>query len=100
MSPPLSPDLERLGATLTVAAARAAAARRHRIEVIRRLAACLLVSLTVFAASPPHVGPAQSPAGDLFRLGDALANPHRDPCEPPHGTAAGCLVESPPPQVR
>jgi len=99
MSPPLSPDLERLGAALTAATTRSAAARRHRIDVGRRLAACLTVGLIVLAASPSHVGPAQSPASGLLGLQDAVASP-RDPCDPPHGTAVGCLVESPPPQVR
>ena len=98
MSPPLSPDLERLGAALTAATARAAA-RRHRIEVIRRLAACVTVGLIVFAASPSHVGPALSPAGALLALEDAVASP-ADPCDPPHGTGVDCLVASPPPQVR
>ena len=100
MSPPLSPDLERLGAALTAATTRAMAARRRRVEVTRRLAACVAVGLFVFAASPAHVGPAQSRAGSLLGLPDALASARSDPCDPPHGDAAGCLVDSPPPQVR
>src|SRR3954471_3616944 len=99
MAPQLPPDLERLGTTLTAATARAVAVRRHRIEVRRRIAACLAVGLVVFAASPTHLGPAQTPGGGLLMLQDAYGNVP-DPCDPPHGDAVACLVESPPPQVR
>ena len=94
----LSPELEHLGDTLTEATARAAGARRHRVQVARRTLACLTVGLVVFAARPTHLGPAQSP--DLLGLQDAYASAHQDPCDPPHGTAADCRVEDPPPQVR
>ena len=100
MGPHLPPDLERLGVTLTEATARAAAARRHQVQILRRLAACLAAGVLVFAATPSHLGPANSPAGALLGLESAFGSVHRDPCDPPHGAAHGCQVADPPPQAR
>ena len=100
MGSQLPPDLERLGAALTTATARAAAARRHRVAIARRLAACFAAAVLVFAASPYHLGPATAPTGGLFDVESAYGQVHRDPCDPPHGAAADCLVGDPPPQVR
>jgi hypothetical protein len=49
----LPPDLEALGDALTHATTRAAALRRHRIDVSRRVAACVAAGLVVFAAAAP-----------------------------------------------
>jgi hypothetical protein len=58
----LPPDLERLGDALTHATTRAAALRRHRIELRRRFAACLLAGLFVFAVMAP------SPLGNAVHI--------------------------------
>ncbi len=100
MAPHLPPDLERLGITLTEATARAAAVRRHQAQVLRRLGACLAAGIVVFAATPSHLGPANTPAGALLGVESAFGSVHHDPCDPPHGAAHGCQVADPPPQAR
>jgi hypothetical protein len=49
----LPPDLEALGDALTHATTRATALRRHRIDISRRVAACVAAGLVVFAAAAP-----------------------------------------------
>jgi len=100
MAPHLPPDLERLGITLTEATARAAAVRRRQVQVLRRLGACLAAGIVVFAATPSHLGPANTPAGALLGVESAFGSVHHDPCDPPHGAAHGCQVADPPPQAR
>jgi hypothetical protein len=66
----LPPDLEALGDALTRAAADAVAARRHRVALRRRVAACVAAGLVVFAAmTPSHLG-----GGDEGRLLQQLAS--------------------------
>ena len=100
MAPQLPPDLERLGITLTEATARAAAVRRHQVQLRRRLGACLAAGIFVLAATPTHLGPANTPAGALLGVESAFGSVHHDPCDPPHGAAQGCRVADPPPQAR
>jgi len=100
MAPQLPPDLERLGTTLTEATVRAAAVRRHHVQLRRRLVACLAAGIFVFAATPTHLGPANTPAGALLGVDSAFGSVHHDPCDPPHGAAHGCRVADPPPQAR
>jgi hypothetical protein len=53
----LPPDLEALGDALTRATERAAALRRHRVALRRRLAACVVAGMAVFATmTPSHLG--------------------------------------------
>jgi hypothetical protein len=49
----LPPDLESLGEALTRATTVAAAQRRHRLDVRRRVAACVAAGMVVFAAMTP-----------------------------------------------
>ena len=63
-------------------------------------AACLAAGIVVFAATPSHLGPANTPAGALLGVESAFGSVHRDPCDPPHGAAHGCQVADPPPQAR
>jgi hypothetical protein len=100
MGPNLPPDLERLGITLTEATARAAAVRAQQVKIVRRLAACVAAGALVFAATPTHLGPANTPGTSWLGLENAYGSVHRDPCDPPHGTAHGCRVADPPPQAR
>jgi hypothetical protein len=103
MASHLPPDLDRLGETLTEATARATQARRRQHTLIQRLAACVMASVLVFAATPAHLGPAQpTPAGllSLASVDDAYGSAQRGPCDPPHGAVIRCLEDSPPPQAR
>jgi hypothetical protein len=106
----LPPDLERLGDVLTEATTRAVQTRRRSLNVARRLAACLAAGMLVFAATPSHLGPGHDPSAGplgLARVDSAYGSIRGGPCDPPHGAggaegqaAAGCVVESPPPQAR
>jgi hypothetical protein len=61
----LPPDLDRLGHALTHAAERAVTRRRQRNDRRRRLCACVLAGLLVFAAmTPSHLGRADQ--ADIF----------------------------------
>jgi hypothetical protein len=77
----LPPDLEALGDALTRATAHAAALRRHRIDVRRRVAASVVAGLAVFAAMTP------SPLGSAEKI-----NPlHQFAAAPAFASAAyGC----------
>jgi hypothetical protein len=102
MASKLPPDLERLGDALTEATARAAVARRRPARLMRRFAACLAASMAVFAATTPSSLEPAGPAGllELAAVSSAYGSVHGDPCDPPHGAAAGCHQESPPAQHR
>jgi hypothetical protein len=101
MAPGLPPDLERLGDALTEATARAAMTRRRRLTTARRLAACLAAGMAVFAAAAPYdLGPAQRATDALLGFAAIDQAYGNGPCDPPHGSGAHCLEESPPAQVR
>jgi hypothetical protein len=83
----LPPDLEALGEALTHATSRAAAVRRRRIDLRRRLALCVAAGVVVFAAmTPSHLG-----SGDQLRIGpplataSAFASVSYDGCDRPRG---------------
>jgi hypothetical protein len=101
MAPRLPPDLERLGDALTDATARAAVARRRPLTAVRRLMACLVAGMAVFAATAPtDLGPAQRATDALLGLAAIDQAYGNGPCDPPHGAGTGCLEASPPAQHR
>jgi hypothetical protein len=82
----LPPDLEALGEALTRATTRAAASRRHRVDLRRRLALCVAAGVVVFAAmTPSHLGSADNvQLLQRFAAAPALASGY-DGCDRPRG---------------
>jgi hypothetical protein len=99
----LPPDLEALGETLTRAAGRAAALRRQRMLLRRKLLASLGAGMVVFAAmTPSQLGNSdQVPFLQQFTTAPAAASSFG--CDRPRGHAAyrapDCDARAPQPQA-
>jgi len=110
--PDLPPDLERLGEVLTQATASEVAGRRHRVELSRRLVACLAAAILVFVAmAPSRLGSGTSGGGLPMALVPGVAGAQGDllggPCDRAHGgpgeyfqVPEGCVIQRPAPQAR
>jgi hypothetical protein len=99
----LPPDLDALGDALTRATTHAAARRRHRLDVRRRLVACVAAGVLVFAAmAPGRLGSADR-AQLLQRFAAVPALASGLGCDRPRGTGgglpAGCDVGQVQPQA-
>jgi hypothetical protein len=99
----LPPDLEALGDALTRAAANTAAVRRRRVEVRRRLAACVVAGMLVFAAmTPSRLSTAEKVTG-VQQFASVLALDSGVGCDRPRGLGGslpqGCEVGDPQPQA-
>ncbi len=83
----LPPDLEALGDALTRATSHAAAVRRHRIDLRRKLALCVAAGVVVFAAmTPSHLGNGdQVQLLRQFAAAPAFASGSYDGCDRPRG---------------
>ncbi len=97
----LPEDLERLGYALVHATQHATARRRQRAERRRRLAACLVAGLLMFAAmTPTHLGPADQ--RDFLQLAIAPAEASII-CDKPRGQrftyTEACVARDPQPQA-
>jgi hypothetical protein len=83
----LPPDLEALGDALTRATTRAAAVRRRRIDVRRKLALCVAAGVVVFAATTPsRLGADHVQLLQRFAAAPAIASGY-DGCDRPRGHA-------------
>jgi hypothetical protein len=99
----LPPDLEALGDALTRAAARTAAVRRRRVEVRRRLAACVVAGTLVFAAMTPSQLSTAEKVNAVQQFASVLALDSGVGCDRPRGMGGslpqGCEVGPPQPQA-
>jgi hypothetical protein len=99
----MPPDLEALGDALTRATANAAAARRHRVALRRRLAACVAAGMVVFATmTPSHLGSADN-VNIFTQFAAAPAMASGFGCDRPRGPGGylpqGCEVGKVQPQA-
>jgi hypothetical protein len=99
----LPPDLDALGDALTRAAARTAAVRRRRVEVRRRLAACVVACMLVFAAmTPSRLSPGEHVKA-VQQFASVLALDSGVGCDRPRGLGGslpqGCEIGHPQPQA-
>jgi hypothetical protein len=99
----MPPDLEALGDALTRATGHAAAVRQHRAALRRRLAACVVAGMLVFAAmTPSRLGGADD-AGLLQRFAAAPAMASGFGCDRPRGQGGylpqGCDIGKLQPQA-
>ena len=110
MAPPLPPDLDRLGASLTKATARAVALRQARRQLLARVGACLAAALMVLAVTAPsrlgHADLAFPPDSGGVVFTAAVEGTLAVGCDRPHGAVAqrdgapaDCTIRRPQPQA-